>query len=77
MSQTAGDVRENRERLQRGMTIKKSVGIKLHVARGLIDLASRKYDAAGRHFAEVLEDGGLQEWDGHVSLPFLCIVQGD
>lgn len=36
------------------------------MARGLVALAQREFEKAGREFGEVGEEGGLGDWEGQV-----------
>ncbi|RSH93652.1 hypothetical protein EHS25_006298 [Saitozyma podzolica] len=63
-STTAADIRENREREARAASARKVVGVRLRVARGLVALAQREFEKAGREFGEVGEEGGLGDWEG-------------
>lgn len=64
---TATDVRDNREKEARALDVRKHVGVRMRVARGLVSLGNRDYREAGREMGEVGEEGGLGEWDGLVS----------
>ena len=64
---TAGEVRESRERQSKSGAGRRSVEVKVRVARGLVALASADYEKAGRQLAEVGEVGGLGDWEGVVS----------
>lgn len=65
-SMTAADLRDAREREQRVSEVRAAVGVKLRVARGLVALASKDWDRAGRELGVALREG-LKEWDGKVS----------
>lgn len=64
---TAADVRENREREARSASVRRTVGIKIRVAKGLEALGKRDWERAGRELGEIGEEGGLAEWEGQVS----------
>ncbi|ORY35037.1 putative cop9 signalosome complex subunit 1 [Naematelia encephala] len=68
---TAGDVREGREREARAAAVRKSIGIRLRVARGLVALADRDFARAGRELGDLCENGMLGDWRG------VCISSDD
>lgn len=66
-SLTAADIRDKREKEAHSAAVRRSVGVKLRVAHGLLHLNNGNYAEAGREFGEVGEDGGLTGWEGDVS----------
>jgi COP9 signalosome complex subunit 1 len=66
-SMTASDVRDSRERQAKGSAVRQKVGVQIRVARGLLALSNRRFEEAGRNFAEIGEEGGLNDWEGVVS----------
>lgn len=71
---TAADVRANRERDARSLAVRKSVGVKVRVGRGLVALAHRDYERAGRELGEIGEEGGLEDFEGVVSIASLPLA---
>jgi COP9 signalosome complex subunit 1 len=65
---TAGDLRETREREERSAAVRKTVGVQIRIGKGLVTLAAREYEKAGREFGEISEEGGLGEWEGQVEV---------
>ncbi|KAK1923869.1 putative cop9 signalosome complex subunit 1 [Papiliotrema laurentii] len=63
-SMTASDVRDSRERQAKGSAVRQKVGVQIRVARGLLALSNRRFEEAGRNFAEIGEEGGLNDWEG-------------
>ena len=61
---TASDIRENRAREARSAAVRRSVWTKIKVAKGLILLSQEKFEETGLLLSEVIEDGGLGDWDG-------------
>jgi COP9 signalosome complex subunit 1 len=47
--------------------VRKSVGAKIRVGKGLVALASGDFERAGVELGEVGEEGGLGDWEGQVS----------
>jgi hypothetical protein len=66
-STTAADIREHREREMRAANVRRIVGVKLRVAKGLVALAGKDFEKAGRELGEVGEEGGLGDWEGQVN----------
>lgn len=64
---TAADVRDNQEKEARSAEMRRNVGVKLRVAKGLDALGKREWERAGREMGEVGEEGGLAGWEGQVS----------
>ncbi|EIW72319.1 hypothetical protein TREMEDRAFT_14118, partial [Tremella mesenterica DSM 1558] len=62
---TALDIRETREREQRNATLRQSVSLKLRIARTLVALDNQDYHFAGRQCCDIIDDGGLGEYEGH------------
>lgn len=75
---TRAQVEQSREQAARSTEVRRAVGVKLRVARGLLGLAHGEYARAAREFAEAGEEGGLQDWDGAVistsDLAFLTAI---
>ena len=46
---------------------RQKINARARTARGLLALADGRYEEAGRHFAEIGEEGGLKDWEGVVS----------
>lgn len=66
-SLTAADIRDKREKEAHSASVRRSVGVKIRVAKGLLHLSSGAYAEAGREFGEIGEEGGLAAWEGVVS----------
>lgn len=64
---TAGEVRDMREREAKGSAVRQKIFTLSRVSRGLLALSNRKFEEAGRQFAEIGEEGGLNDWEGVVS----------
>ena len=65
---TAGDLRESREREAKSAAVRKAVGVQIRVGKALVSLAAKDYERAGREMGEISEEGGLQDWEGSVSI---------
>lgn len=66
---TQAQVQQSRDQAARSQKVRRDVGVKLRVARGLLSLqreGSAGYANAAREFGQVGEEGGLQDWEGEV-----------
>lgn len=59
-------MRDAQERDVRAAGVRRTVGIKIRVARAIVAMHTGDYERAGREAAETLEEGGLKEWEGKV-----------
>jgi hypothetical protein len=64
---TVVELRETREKAERSAAVRRVVGVKIRVAKGLMALSQKDYERAGRELGEVGEEGGLESWEGQVS----------
>jgi COP9 signalosome complex subunit 1 len=71
-------VEQSRTQAARSAEVRRAVGVKLRVARGLLAINAHEYSRAARELGEVGEEGGLGEWDGVVistaDLAFLTAI---
>ncbi|KAK4689314.1 COP9 signalosome complex subunit 1, partial [Tremellales sp. Uapishka_1] len=74
---TAGDLRASRENQARSADVRRAVGIKIRVARGLLALQNREFEKAARELGEIGEEGGLGEWEGcAISTADIAVIVG-
>lgn len=75
---TRAQVEQSRTQAARSAEVRRAVGIKLRVARGLLAISTNNIDRAARELAEIGEEGGLGEWEGVVisgaDLAFLTAI---
>ncbi|KLT39155.1 PCI-domain-containing protein [Cutaneotrichosporon oleaginosum] len=71
-------VLQSRNKAARAAEARRTVGIKLRVARGILAINMREYSHAARELGEVGEEGGLGDWEGVVistaDLAFLTAI---
>ncbi|WWD20026.1 hypothetical protein CI109_104499 [Kwoniella shandongensis] len=64
-SVTASDLRERRANEARSASVRRSVMVKIRVARGLVALGHRDWTKAGKESGAIEEEeGGLGDWEG-------------
>ncbi|WRT69387.1 uncharacterized protein IL334_006371 [Kwoniella shivajii] len=62
---TASDLRERRENEARSLAVRRSVMVRIRVAKGLVALHNREWSKAGRELGSVgEEEGGLGDFEG-------------
>ncbi|BEI80381.1 hypothetical protein CcaverHIS002_0109100 [Cutaneotrichosporon cavernicola] len=75
---TRAQVEMSRTQAARSAEVRRAVGVKLRVARGLLAIDSLEFSRAACELGEIGEEGGLGEWDGVVistaDLAFLTAI---
>ena len=70
---TASDLRETRQREAKSESVRKAVGVQIRVGKGLLALAAKEYERAGRELGLICEEGGLAESEGQVGRVMLAL----
>ncbi|GMK54863.1 hypothetical protein CspeluHIS016_0114490 [Cutaneotrichosporon spelunceum] len=75
---TRAQVEQSRTQAARSAEVRRAVGVKLRVARGLLAIDSGEWSYAARELGEIGEEGGLVDWEGVVistaDLAFLTAI---